>query len=235
MEEKKWLMAEYIKSFFTANDVYNLLVKWIFYIISIVLIAIFLFNWYFMDKFSELKSWIDEIKTSAVLIAWTENYRWLDYQINYLNKFSAEQKKIVIIKWKELFEKINNALPDELNENYIATFFEELFLSLSQEWNEIVLNWINVSKWSNQTLDIGWKKFTYQKFTVSVSFSASEIKSEQLLDLIQVSWLLDEKYYYKWHPLPIMSTSSVNLNFKTNKKANKSNTLKFYMYSYNKI
>lgn len=235
MLAKKDELLKYFNDLFYWNDIIYISLRFITYITVITVIAFFVFNWYLLSQIGILKDWIALVQNTNLLIEWAWDYKWIDYQIQYLNDFTKTNKASLKEKSKQLFERLDVALPDSLSRNYIAKYFEELFLSLSQQWNEVILNSIILWAPVEQKIIINSNDVAYQKYSVSVNFSATNTKFEQVIDLIHVSWVLDEKFYYKWQPLPVMTTSSINLNFNDKSNWVRWRTLQFFMYSYKKI
>ncbi len=235
LQAKKDELLKHVNNMFNWNNIIHVSVRFVIHITVMTLIVLFVFNWYLIDQITAMQNWITLIKNANLEISWAWDYKWIDYQINFLNDFTKANKASLKERSKKLFERLDIALPDTLSRNYIAKYFEELFLSISQQWNEVILNSITLSDSVEQKILIDWKSVSYDKYSVSVNFSATDIKFEQIIDLIHVSWVLDDKFYYKWQPLPVMTTSSINLNFNDKSDWVRWRSLQFFMYSYKKI
>lgn len=214
--------------------------EWIYLYIRIAfyLITVWGLVWFFvlmMPMVDEFKSSINTIKESKVLTNWKWEFVWMNKEVEYLKSFLKKQEILVKEKNKWLNEKLNNLVPNEIDNGIIVRFFEELFLSLSSNWNEMVLESINISSPIIDTISIWDKKINYKKYPVNVSFISSYNKKMQFFDIIQASWSNDERYYFKWQALPLMTVSSISLNIDGRKSNSEkqSQNISFFIYSYN--
>ena len=220
--------------FFT-EDVKNLSIKLLILVFLCLSLSYLSFDRLISWNVETFKKWVNKIASTETLISWDQkNFKWYDYQIASLNEFIEQEEKVVYESWKLLLEKLNSAVPEELANYKIAKFFEDLFLSLSSREDNIVLNSIQVWSIVEKEIETEVGKLDYVKYPVTISFSATDDKFQQILDLIQISWSLNEKYYYKWSPIPVMTVSSVNLNFNENEDKwwVTWRNLQFFMYSY---
>ena len=235
-------------------------------IISILLILFILIWWiififfkfYLITNFDKFMSTVVDYNKSNIIIEWYANdnlilenddnnleknnseiFKWLNFQEKFLKDVEKKVKKISENKQKDLVWKLNYALPDVLEKEFVIKFFEDLFLTISSKDSPVVLNSINIwsAVWNSINL---WnsEKINYKKYPISLWFSCLDKDFNRILDIIQVSWLFDKRYYFRWEILPVMTVSSVTMNFdkdfseEKKEDVEKSRSLQIFMYSY---
>jgi len=235
-EIEKISAIEQINNFLWARDLQSMSIKCLVLAVILGASAYAYYTMFFVDKYSEFKKAIYQTEENIVLISWWEWYKWIKEQIIALEDYQAKQKEIIEKKEAELYKKINSAIPTEVSDKSVALFFENLFLTISTKENPIVLTSVTLSWWANKMIDVEWKQLTSKKYPVSISFSASDKKYKQVLDIVQISGSFERKYYFENNPLPLMTTSSVQMAFKWNKEveteAIRSRSMQLFMYTY---
>jgi len=229
------------KSFFDFIDFDNIhILIWIFFFIfSFVIFLIFSFyNFIFLWGFDNMTKKIIDYNKQNIVIEWnSKDFKWLKFQENFLKKIEVQVKKISEEKQKDLVWKLNFALPDVLEKEFVIKFFEDLFLTISSKKSPVILNSVNVWWFTSWTAKIWNDDIEYKKYPISLWFSCSDKEFDRILDIIQVSWLFDKRYYFRWEILPVMTVSSVAMNFeknseKKNDEWQKSRSLQIFMYSF---
>lgn len=224
--------------FIDFNNIYVL--AWIFlWTFSFLVFLIFSFyNFIFLWKFDNFTKEILDYNNKKIIIEWDwKKFKWLNFQENFLKKIELQVKKISEDKQKNLVWKLNFALPNILKKEFVIKFFEDLFLTISSKEEPVILNSVNVWWATSWTAQIWNDKIDYKKYPISLWFSCSDKEFDRILDIIQVSWLFDKRYYFRWEILPVMTVSSVAMNFEKNNKkvvdnSQKSRSLQIFMYSY---
>lgn len=234
--KEKPSVIKIVDDFLSANDKETLIIK---LVILVLILSSFLWLYYFNffeGKYKEINEIIYKIKENDVIVQWQWNYKWIDSQINLLNNYYSVQEKVIKEKKKELSSKLNSTIPDETSNESVAKFFEELFLTISNKDDPVILNSVSLAWGIGQNINWNWKNISYKKHPINLNFSSSDKKFKQILDIIQISWSFDKKYYFKNKPLPIMTISSVNLSFMWNKEVNtewlKSRSIQIYVYTF---
>lgn len=210
------------------------IIRVICYIIIILSISYYAITSSVQVWLDQMNKWIEIVQSTDSIIEWYWDYKGLKAQYQQLKNYNSQLETSLRQKEKSLLEKIDSALPDELNTEIIAKFFEDLFLSLSTRWNLVVLNSVNIGKPYDESLKVEWKSVNYKKYPVTLALTASRSKLDQVIDLIEVSWVLDQKYYFKGQALPVMSISSIEIDFSRKNKPDevKNQSLQLFMYSY---
>lgn len=236
-KKKKWLF-----DFVDYNNIYVIVFTSFILLASILWVLFWFYQNYFLQNFNKFIKTIIDYNKNNIIIVWTEDwkYKWLNYQEKFLRDV---EKKIKITSWekqKDLVWKINSALPDVLEKEFVIKFFEDLFLTISTKNSPVILNSVNVWSASYNELELWkWEKIKYKKYPISLWFSASDKEYNRILDIIQVSWLFNKKYYFKGSVLPVMTVSAVQMNFSDKNKwkevvddTPKWRSLQLFMYSY---
>jgi len=233
-QQKKWFL-----DLIDFENIY--MASWVLMLIfSFFVWLVFVFyNYFFISNFDKLTSIVLDYNKNNVIINWDwKEFKWLNFQEKFLKDTEITVKKISEDRQKDLVWKLNFALPDVLEKEFVIKFFEDLFLTISTKNSPIVLNSINISSPSSKTLKI-WRTWgvSYKKYPISLWFSCSDKEFDRILDIIQVSWLFDKRYYFRWEILPVMTVSSVAMNFDKNvdnadEYELKSRSLHLFMYSY---
>lgn len=229
------------KSFFDFIDFDNIYVL-IWFFLSLFSFSIFLifsfYNFIFLWEFDNMTKKILDYNKKNIIIEWDwKGFKWLTFQEDFLKDVEVEVEKISQDKQKDLVWKLNFALPDVLEKEFVIKFFEDLFLTISSKDSPVVLSSVNVW-WSNSSVAKIWNEnISYKKYPISLWFSCSDKEFDRILDIIQVSWLFDKRYYFRWEILPVMTVSSVAMNFEKNSEKvsddwEKSRSLQIFMYSY---
>lgn len=217
------------------------IVIWIFIslLASLFFIIFIFYKFLFIWNFDKLTNSILEYNKKNIIINWSlEDFKWLKYQEDFLKKIEIEVKEISEEKQKDLVWRLNSALPDILEKEFVIKFFEDLFLTISSKESPVVLNSINIMSPVDNILKVWWDDIHYKKYPLSLWFSSSDEEFNRILDIIQVSWLFDKRYYFRWEILPVMTVSSVTMNFDKNDSKKevdnilKSRSLQIFMYSY---
>ena len=234
------------KTFFNVIDFSNLYINIsiFIFIFWLILFSSFVFYKYFFINNVNLFFWkVIEYNTGKSIINWDwKNFKWLKNNYIFLKDVEKKIKKISENKQWDLVWKLNFALPDVLDKEFVIKFFEDLFLTISSKDYPVILNSVNVWSASSNTIS-KWRddKLFYRKYPISLWFSSSDKNFDRILDIIQVSWLFNKKYYFRWEILPVMTVSSIAMNFndkeKWNNDKNNNNQLKWrslqlFMYSY---
>lgn len=231
--ENKQSITGFLINIFYSKEWMYLYNRIIIYLLIIWVILFYLI--WILPSNNEVQLWIKTIKESKIYVHWKNDFVWADKEIDYLKSFLNNQEMIVKDKNKWLLDKFTNFIPNEISNKSSIRFFEDLFLSLSTDWNEMILESINISNPIIETIVIWDKKIVYKKHPVNISFISSYTKKMQFLDIIQASWTTDQRYYFKWIPLPLMTISSVSINITTKKNIleKQNQNVSFFIYSYN--
>lgn len=189
----------------------------------------------FEKKSEEVISQIETINQSEVYLSWKWDYKWVNKQISYLKNYSQLEEQKAKEKQKDLYEKINSALPSKFDKIEVAKFFEELFLALSTPDSPVALNSVNIWWSSIEGIEVSWKSVNFSKYPVTLNYTTNWKKFKQILDLVQFSGIFNEEYYYKSKPLPLMTISSVDLSFSGEEslEATRSYSTQIFLYTYN--